>query len=81
MKGKRFPEFVAGELESVCTSLVNQSWQALLSEIKAPLDQGQWSVLQGDCSLAKAYMKTILDVKCDWCKRLPWSLGGLAHPC
>eukprot|EP00959_Pyramimonas_sp_CCMP1952_P436602 9142545-Pyramimonas_sp.AAC.1 len=80
MKGKRFPELVAGELENVCNELADSSWLHLLTDVNVYLSPDQWNIVQQDFTIAKLYMKSCLDVKFDWLKRLPRSLAVLAHP-
>ena len=83
MKGKRFPELVAGELQSVFQTLAQASLQSLVLECQVWVVPERWCEIMADFEKAKNHMEAALSVKFDWLQRLPWRLGALAHwdPC
>eukprot|EP00959_Pyramimonas_sp_CCMP1952_P376600 7888074-Pyramimonas_sp.AAC.1 len=80
MKGKRFPELAAGELENVCNRHADSSRVHLSTRAAVAMTPDQWNQVQKDFVTAKAFIKAVFDIKFDWLKRLPWPLAALAHP-
>ena len=78
MKGKRFPELVAGELYHVLHRIGSSTLQDLTMITKFNVSAAEWAVIYEDLEAAKAYAQAAMLVKFDWVSRLPWSLGALA---
>ena len=79
MSGKRAPELVDGKLEEV----LQASWSQTDIKVSSfgasrSLTHDQLELLRSEMLRAKAIQVSLLQAKCDYLKRLPWLLMGLA---
>lgn len=79
MKGKRLPELVDGELDRVLAELSGLSYHTLLVRTKTGMPESAWADVFTDFDIARAHMVSVLQIKLDFARRLPWSLAALAH--
>jgi hypothetical protein len=79
MRGKRLPELIAGELESVLLRLTKLGHERLLAKVRVRVSASQWDEITAAFDSARARVQSALHVKFDFLRRLPWSLGALAH--
>ena len=79
MKGKRLPELASGAMDS----RFEQMYQAQITDFMiehAPfLDAESLQTLLRTWDVGKSLLWTGLQVKLDFCRRLPWRLAGVAH--
>lgn len=81
MRGKRAPELAAGEH---IHNASGQLWEAQIGVIMEELQDvtltaEQWARVQHDLQAAKVHLRTLLQLKTDFAKRLPFFFAILAH--
>ena len=82
MAGKRAPELAAGRLDEVVTDVCELSHADMLSQPRPlPMSSSQSFTLVNNIEQAKGHIVLLITSKCDYWRRLPWLLCGLAHHC
>ena len=78
MKGLRAPEFAAGRIDALVAYGARCLAQRLAEE-SALLSLDEWGEIVADYHQGVDLIKSILEVKIGFWRKLPWLLAGLAH--